>query len=75
MDVQDKIFSVADKVTKFNFEEIWSNEKDAMLTLTKEEIAEEMFFKGIAYILDHLHNLKEINIDKAIKKIEKELES
>jgi hypothetical protein len=75
MDVQDKIFAVADKVTKFNFEEIWGNEKDSMNTLTKEEIAEEMFFKGIAYILDHLHNLNEINIDRASKKIDKELGS
>ena len=29
--------------------------------MKKEEIAEEMFFKGIAYILDHLNNLEEID--------------
>ena len=46
-------------------------EGSVMLQLKKEEIAEEMFFKGIAYILDHLNNLKEINIGRIQKKIDK----
>ena len=37
--------------------------------MKKEEIAEEMFFKGIAYILDHLNNLEEIDVDKVQRKI------
>ena len=40
-----------------------------MINLKKEEVAEEMFFKGMAYILDHLNNLKEINIKSIEKKI------
>ncbi len=73
MDEQDKIFAIADNVTKYNFKDIWDVEGAAMLTLKKEEIAEEMFFKGIAYILDHLHNLEEIDIDSIQKKIEKNI--
>ena len=71
MDEQDKIFVIADKVTKYNFKVIWGVEGSVMLQLKKEEIAEEMFFKGIAYILDHLNNLKEINIGRIQKKIDK----
>jgi hypothetical protein len=69
MDVQDKIFAIADKITKFNFEEIWNREGHAMNNLKKEEVAEEMFFKGIAYILDHLHNLNLAKIDDVEKEI------
>lgn len=69
MDNQDKIFSIADKITKYNFKEIWMMEHHTMNTLKKEEVAEEMFFKGIAYILDHLHNLNDIDIDNVQKKI------
>ncbi|MCK5283607.1 MAG: hypothetical protein KAK00_09465 [Nanoarchaeota archaeon] len=69
MDVQDKIFAIADKITKYNFREIWGIERQAMGRLEKEEVAEEMFFKGIAYILDHLNNLEEIDIDRIKKKI------
>jgi hypothetical protein len=73
MDTQDKIFAIADMITKYNFKEIWNNEGQAMQNLKKEEIAEEMFFKGIAYILDHANNLKEINIDSVKKKLEKNM--
>jgi len=69
MDEQDKIFDIADKITKHNFKEIWGVEGSAMLSLKAEEIAEEMFFKGIAYILDHLSNLEEIDISSVQKKI------
>ena len=69
MDEQDKIFTIADKITKYNFKEIWDVEGNAMLDLRKKEIAEEMFFKGIAYILDHLSKLNEIDIDNVQKKI------
>lgn len=69
MDVQDKIFAIADKITKYNFEDIWDREGHAMNDLKKEEVAEEMFFKGIAYILDHLDNLEEVDIDRIKKKI------
>ena len=71
MDEQDKIFSIADRVTKYNFKAIWDMEGDAMLQLKKEEIAEEMFFKGIAYILDHLSNLEEIDVGRIQKKLDK----
>ena len=69
MDDQDKIFAIADKITKFNFKEIWDMEGHAMNTLKNEEVAEEMFFKGMAYILDHLNNLKLVKINKLEKKI------
>ena len=70
MDYRDKIFNIADEITKFNFEEIWGIEGPTMVNqMNKEEIAEEMFFKGIAYILEHLHNLEEINIDKIQNKL------
>lgn len=69
MEFQDKIFAIADKITKYNFEEIWAMEGHAMNNLKKKEIAEEMFFKGMAYILDHLHNLKLVDIDKIQRKI------
>jgi len=69
MDNQDKIFDIADKITKYNFPAIWEIEKQPLETLTKKEVAEEMFFKGIAYILDHLDNLKEINIQKLQQKL------
>ncbi len=71
MEEQDKIFAIADKITKYNFKEIWRIEGKSMLSLNKEEIAEEMFFKGIAYILDHLNNLDEIDIEAIQKKIDK----
>ena len=71
MDEQDKIFGIADKITKYNFKEIWAVEGGAMLSLKKEEIAEEMFFKGIAYVLDHMNNLKEIDINRIKGKIDK----
>ena len=70
MDKQDKVFHIADKITKFNFEEIWRMEGSVMGTLQKNEIAEEMFFKGIAYILDHLETIEEINLDKIKIKLE-----
>jgi hypothetical protein len=70
MDEQDKIFDIADNITKFNFKEIWNVEGKAMIPLKKEEIAEEMFFKGIAYILDHLVKIKEIDIDKIKEKLD-----
>ena len=74
MDYQDKIFNIADEITKFNFKEIWNVEGQVMLkNMSKEEIAEEMFFKGIAYILEHLHNLEEINIDKIQNKLKGKL--
>lgn len=74
MDYQDKIFNIADEITKFNFKEIWNVEGQIMLKdMSKEEIAEEMFFKGIAYILEHLHNLEEINIDKIQNKLKGKL--
>lgn len=69
MDVQDKIFAIADKITKYSFKEIWQTEGHTMNSLKREEVAEEMFFKGIAYILDHLNNLDEVNIDKVQRKI------
>ena len=70
MDYRDKIFNIADEITKFNFNEIWDIEGQNMINgMNKEEIAEEMFFKGIAYILEHLHNLEEINIDKIQNKL------
>lgn len=69
MDNQDKIFDIADKITKHNFKEIWMMEGDAMEGLKKEEVAEEMFFKGIAYILDHLSNLREVKIDRIREKL------
>ena len=64
MNREDKIFGIADKITKYNFKEIWDIEGEQIVKLNKNEIAEEMFFKGIAYILDHLEQLNEINIDK-----------
>lgn len=69
MDEQDKIFAIADTITKHNFKDIWAVEGQAMLNLKKEEVAEEMFFKGIAYILNHLHNLEEIDINAIQRKI------
>ena len=69
MDDQDKIFAIADKVTKHNFQSIWEIEKNAMDGLQKREIAEEMFFKGIAYTLDHLNTIEEIDVDNVQKKI------
>jgi len=69
MEEQDKIFDIADKITKYNFKEIWSVEGQAMSNLNKEEVAEEMFFKGIAYILDHLSSLEEIDINRIKNKI------
>ena len=68
MDKHNKIFAIADNITKFNFKEIWDIEGISIMNLKKEEIAEEMFFKGIAYILDHLESLNEINIDSVEKK-------
>lgn len=69
MNEQDKIFEIADKLTKYHFKEIWSIEGQAMNGLKKEEVAEEMFFKGIAYILDHLNTLNEIKIDEIKEKL------
>ncbi|MEK0371132.1 MAG: hypothetical protein QQN55_08265 [Nitrosopumilus sp.] len=69
MDKQDKIFEIADKITKFNFKEIWNMEGHAMENLSKKEVAEEMFFKGLAYMLEHLNNLQEIDIDEVKGKI------
>ena len=71
MDKQDKIFHIADKITTFNFGEIWTVEGQTLTNLTKREIAEEMFFKGIAYILDHLKTLEEIDLDQIKIKLEK----
>ena len=74
MDYRDKIFNIADEITKFNFKEIWAVEGSIMTNnMNKKEIAEEMFFKGIAYILEHLHNLEEINIDKIQNKLKGKL--
>lgn len=73
MDDQDKIFDIADRITKHDFKEIWSIEgQNINASLNKEEVAEEMFFKGIAYILDHLHNLEEIDLDKLRDKIKEQ---
>ena len=69
MERQDKIFYIADNITKYNFKGIWNIEGEALLSLSKEEIAEEMFFKGIAYILDHLDNIEEVKIDNIQNKI------
>ena len=69
MNYQDSIFIIADKITKYNFKEIWNVEGNSMSSLSKEEIAEEMFFKGIAYILEHLHNLNSIDVQKIEKDI------
>lgn len=71
MDKHNKIFAIADNITKFNFKDIWNIEGNSIMNLKKEEIAEEMFFKGIAYILDHLESLNEINIDSVENKISK----
>ena len=73
MNKQDKIFGIADRITKFNFSTIWDIEGDITMTLRKEEIAEEMFFKGIAYILDHLDTFDEINLD-SVEESFKEIE-
>lgn len=69
MDKQDKIFHIADKITKFNFNEIWSIEGQTLTNLNKKEAAEEMFFKGIAYILDHLETLEVIDLDQVEMKL------
>lgn len=69
MEKEDKIFDIADNITKFNFEEIWDVEGKAIMDLSKKEIAEEMFFKGIAYILDHLETIEEINLDNIKNKL------
>ena len=73
MDNQDKRFAIADKITKFNFKEIWDIEGESMNNLSKKEVAEEMFFKGIAYIIDHLNKMDEINIESIKEKIEKRI--
>jgi len=74
MDYRDKIFNIADEITKFNFKEVWNVEGPIMIKdMNKEEIAEEMFFKGIAYILEHLHNLEEVDIDKIQNKLKGQL--
>ncbi len=74
MNYRDKIFNIADEITKFNFKEIWGIEGPVMIKdMSKEEIAEEMFFKGIAYILEHLHNLEEIDINKIQNKLKGKL--
>lgn len=70
MDKQNKIFHIADRITKFNFKEIWNIEGTVMQTLSKEEIAEEMFFKGIAYILDHLESLEAIDLENVKNRLE-----
>ena len=70
MDTQDKIFEIADEITKFNFESIWQVEGPSMENqMNKKETAEEMFFKGIAYILEHLNKLGEVDIDNVRGKI------
>jgi len=71
MNEQNKIFEIADKITKHNFKKIWNIEGQVMSGLQKNEIAEEMFFKGIAYILDHLNSIQQINIDSVNKKLNK----
>ena len=74
MDYRDKIFNIADEITKFNFKEVWNVEGPIMIKdMNKEEISEEMFFKGIAYILEHLHNLEEVDIDKIQNKLKGQL--
>jgi len=70
---EDKIFHLADTITKYNFEQIWSVEGTAIEKLTKQEIAEEMFFKGIAYTLDHLETLEEIDLNKTKRKLEENI--
>ena len=73
MDKQDKIFHIADEITKFNFSEIWEVEGQTIINLSQKEIAEEMFFKGIAYILDHLETLEEIDLERIRKKLKEKL--
>ena len=73
MDKQDKIFQIADTITRYNFDEIWNREGQTMVTLGKKDVAEEMFFKGIAYILDHLTSLEQIDLEKVKQELEKNL--
>ena len=73
MDKQDKIFHIADEITKFNFSEIWEVEGQTIINLSQKEIAEEMFFKGIAYVLDHLETLEEIDLERIRKKLKEKL--
>lgn len=68
MNKQDKIFGIANKITKHSFEEIWGIEGKDMKQLSKKEIAEEMFFKGIAYTLENLDAINKIDIEE-IKQI------
>jgi len=42
MDKHDKIFEIADQITKFNFEQIWEIEGESIINLKKKEIAEEI---------------------------------
>ncbi len=72
MEKHDKIFEIADQITTFNFEQIWEIEGESIINLKKKEIAEEMFFKGIAYILDHLETFEQINLE-TVKKSFKEI--
>lgn len=70
MNTQDKIFEIADKITEFNFESIWGVEGTNIENgMNKKEAAEEMFFKGIAYILEHLDRLGEVDINKVKSRI------
>lgn len=72
MEKHNKIFEIADQITKFNFEQIWKIEGESIINLKKKEIAEEMFFKGIAYILDHLETFEQIDLE-TVKKNFKEI--
>lgn len=72
MNYQDKIFAIADKITIFNFESIWQVEGLNMETqMDKKEVGEEMFFKGIAYALEHLNKLDLVSIDEINNGIDK----
>ncbi len=72
---RNKIFKVCDKIVSFSFDEIWKIEGKNISNLSKKEIAEEMFFKGLAYMLDHVCVIEDINLNNFERKIRKNIEN
>ena len=68
---KDNIFWIAELMTVLNFDEIWKAEGNSLSSLTKREIAEEMFFKGNAYLLHHLNRFYEVDLNRIQKKLNK----